>query len=125
MKRISLLCLLTIMSFGVAGQTGIETARAGAAFDGAWTVMIMTQRGTCDSVQRLSIDIRDGAFEYSGSSLELHGRVSNDGAVQVRVAAGGQNANGTGHLTFHSGSGTWHGAGTSGNCTGRWSAERI
>lgn len=125
MKRILMLCLLTVMSLGVAGQTAIESARAAATFDGAWTVMIMTQRGTCDSVHRLSIDIRDGALEYSGSALELHGRVNNDGAVQVRVAAGGQNASGTGHLTTHSGSGTWQGAGTFGNCAGRWSAERI
>jgi hypothetical protein len=126
MTRISLLCLSALMSVAVASQTGIEKAAAGENFDGSWTVSIMTDRGDCNAVQRLTVAIRDGALEYSGSSaLELHGRVNNEGRVQVRVATNGQNANGTGHLTGTSGSGVWHGAGTTGTCTGRWMAERA
>jgi hypothetical protein len=125
-RRTSLLCLLTVMSLAVAGKTGIETARAGAAFDGAWTVKIMTDRGVCESIHRLNVDIHDGALAYSDpQTLQLHGHVSNDGAVQVHVVTGGQSANGTGHLTSNSGSGTWRGAGTSGACTGHWMAERA
>ncbi len=126
MRRILLLCLFTVMSLAVAGQTAIETASASAAFDGSWTVIIMTERGDCNNVPGLNVDIRDGTLAYSGSfSLELHGRVSNDGAVQVRVAAAGQSANATGRLSTRFGGGTWHGAGTGGACAGRWSAERA
>lgn len=126
MTRISLLCLLTTMTLGAAGTTAVDSAAAGADFDGAWNVRIMTDRGVCESIHNLNVDIRDGALAYADpATLQLHGHVSSDGAVQVHVIAGGQSANGTGHLTTHSGSGTWRGASANGTCTGHWSAERI
>ena len=118
--------MMTVMSLAVASNSGIEPAAARSAFDGAWTVVILTDSGGCDTGQRLSVEIRDGALLYSGAaSVELQGRVSNSGQVQVRVANGGQSANGIGRLSATTGNGTWRGAGSSGACAGRWSADRT
>ena len=126
MKSTSLFGVITLMSLAIAGNAGIEAAAARTTFDGTWTVVILTDSGGCDNGQRLSVEIRDGALVYSGAaSVELQGRVSNSGQVQVRVTNGAQSANGTGRLSATAGSGTWRGAGSSGTCAGRWSAERI
>src|SRR5215470_7226813 len=126
MRSTSLVCLTAIMSLTLANKPVIEPAAARGAFDGTWAVVILTDSGTCDSGQRLSVEIRDGALVYSGAaSVELQGHVNNAGQVQVRVTNGAQSANGTGRLSATAGSGTWRGAGSSGTCAGRWSAERI
>jgi hypothetical protein len=126
MKSTLFVCLTAIMSLAIASNSGIEPAVARGAFDGTWAVVISTDSGGCDTGQRLSVEIRDGALLYSGAaSVELQGRVNNAGLVQVRVANGGQSANGTGRLSATAGNGTWRGAGSSGACAGRWSAERI
>jgi len=126
MKSTSLFGVITLVSLAIAGNAGIEAAAARSTFDGTWTVVILTDSGGCDNGQRMSVEIRDGALVYSGAaSVELQGRVSNSGQVQVRVTNGAQSANGTGRLSATAGSGTWRGAGSSGTCAGRWSAERI
>jgi len=126
MRSVSLFCLTAIISLAIASNSSVGPAAARSAFDGTWSVVISTDSGSCDTGQRLSVEIRDGILVYSGAaSIELQGHVNNAGLVQVRVANGSQSANGTGRLSATAGSGTWRGAGSSGVCAGRWSAERI
>jgi len=126
MRSVSLFCLTAVSWLAIAGNSGVGPAAARSAFDGTWSVVISTDSGSCDTGQRLSVEIRDGILVYSGAaSIELQGHVNNAGLVQVRVANGSQSANGTGRLSATAGSGTWRGAGSSGVCAGRWSAERI
>jgi len=73
-------------------------AFARTAYDGQWSVLIVTNSGPCDR--------------------------ANNGAVKVRVWAGQQGASGTGRLSRTDGSGTWRGTGSMGTCSGVWSAER-
>jgi hypothetical protein len=125
MRRISLCSLLLIVVLAIAGETGTSKARAATSFDGGWTVVISTDSGTCDSTNRLSIDIREGALQYSGDfSVLVRGRVATNGLVQVRISSGNQRASGSGRLSANSGTGTWRGSSSASSCTGRWSAER-
>ncbi len=101
-------------------------ARGVAAYDGAWSVLIVTDRGSCDRAYRYSVNIRGGVVGYGGASgFDLYGRVVPGGAVRVTVAAAGQRADGVGRLSGAGyGSGVWRGHGATTECSGRWSAQR-
>jgi hypothetical protein len=96
-----------------------------ASFDGNWSVLIVTQRGACDSAYRYGLSIQNGVVFYQGSApVNVSGRVSGNGSVYVRVWAGSQSASGSGRLARGSGRGTWRGVGSAGTCSGYWTAEQ-
>jgi hypothetical protein len=95
------------------------------AFDGAWSVQIITESGGCDRSYRFPVSIRNGnVVNEFGDAVSLQGRVAPNGAIQVSVSAGGQQANGAGRLSPNTGSGTWRGQGSAGSCAGVWQASR-
>jgi hypothetical protein len=92
-------------------------------FDGAWSVLIVTERGTCDRAYRYPVRISNGSVGYAGeASFNVTGRVGANGAVTVTVSRGAQSASGSGMLSSSDGSGYWRTA--SGECSGTWTAER-
>ena len=92
-------------------------------FDGAWSVLIVTEKGTCDRAYRYPVKIENGSVGYAGSaSFTVSGKVGAKGAVTVTVARGSQSANGTGRMSGTDGAGTW--VAGSGDCSGTWTAER-
>jgi hypothetical protein len=100
-------------------------ASARTPYDGKWSVLIVTRSGPCDQAYRYGLSIRDGAVFYEGSaSVNVAGRVKNNGFVDVRVSAGSQGADGTGRLGKTYGEGKWRGIGSMGTCVGTWTAER-
>ena len=98
-------------------------ASARTNFDGTWSVLIVTQKGTCDRAYRYPVKIDNGAVGYAGdSSFTVSGKVGENGSVTVKVARGNQSANGQGRLSSTDGSGMWTAG--SGDCSGTWTAER-
>lgn len=92
-------------------------------FDGQWSVLIVTEKGRCDRAYRYPVRIENGAVGYAGiASFNVTGKVARDGAVTVIVSRGSQRATGTGKMSPIDGGGTWSAA--SGECSGRWTAER-
>ena len=92
-------------------------------FDGQWSVLIVTQKGTCDRAYRYPVKIDNGTVGYAGSaSFDVSGKVGPNGAVVVTVSKAGQSAKGTGRLSATDGSGMWTAG--SGECSGTWTAER-
>jgi hypothetical protein len=106
-----------------AATTGAAFARS--AYDGAWSVLIVTRSGSCDPTYRYGLQISDGNVIYDGGGpITMQGRVTPKGAVRVIVQGGGQWADGSGRLTRNQGSGMWRGQGASSACAGVWQAER-
>lgn len=100
-------------------------ARAGAAFDGAWKVTIITQSGNCDPAYSYPVKVADGRISYSGDgSFDISGRVGEAGAVSVAIGRGDQKASASGKLSGNSGSGQWSGKSATTACSGRWEATR-
>ena len=98
-------------------------AYAKSGYDGQWSVLIVTQKGTCDRAYRYPIKIDNGAVGYAGdASFTVSGKVGPNGTVTVTVARGSQAAKGTGRMSTSDGSGIWQ-TGT-GECSGTWTAER-
>lgn len=98
---------------------------ASSAFDGLWSVLIITEKGTCDRGYRYAVRIKGGRVGHAdpaGSSFRISGSVAGNGTARVNVARGDQSASGSGRLTRTSGSGRWQSA--KGECSGVWQAER-
>ena len=104
-----------------ASPAPMSTAKPG--FDGAWSVLIVTQQGKCDRAYRYPVRISNGLVGYAGeASFNVSGTVGANGAVTVTVSRGSQSATGSGMLSATDGSGRWRAA--SGECSGSWTAER-
>src|SRR3954451_23141638 len=98
-------------------------AFAKSSYDGQWSVLIVTQKGTCDRAYRYPVKIDNGAVGYAGdASFNVSGKVGDNGAVTVMVSRGDKAAKGTGRMSATDGSGIW--TASSGECSGTWTAER-
>ena len=114
-----------LAALGILAATVPASAPASARsnFDGTWSVLIVTHKGTCDRAYRYPVKIEKGSVGYAGSaSFTVTSKVGEKGAVTVTVARGSQSATGTGVMSGSAGTGAWTAA--SGECSGTWTAER-
>jgi hypothetical protein len=109
---------LMIASFAAAAVT---PAGAIPKFDGLWSVVIVTEKGSCDRAYRYPIRITNGTvFNAGNASFSITGKVTDAGVITVRVAHGNKAATGTGKFASNEAVGRWNG----GECAGTWTAER-
>jgi hypothetical protein len=112
---------LTIAALLAATAYAAVPAVAKTNFDGKWSVVIITDKGSCDRSYRYPVRISDGSVGYGGEgSFNVSGRVAANGSINVTVSRGEKRANGSGKLAGDFGSGSWSG----GECSGTWQAER-
>ena len=108
----------------VAASATVATTSTYAvpAYDGLWSVSIITEKGDCDRGYRYPIRIQNGALANAGSvtAITINGKVQPTGAITVVVSAGSKSASGSGRLSGDLGEGHWSG----GECSGSWTAER-
>jgi hypothetical protein len=117
--------LAAVSAIAAAIVSAPAPAGAQAAFNGTWSVLIVTTMGSCDRAYRYPLRVDNGRVTYGGQAdFKVSGRVSSNGAVTVTVSRGDQGATGSGRLVGRSGSGTWRGAASSNACSGTWTAEK-
>lgn len=97
-----------------------------AKFDGGWHMVARTTRGHCGTID-IDMGIKHGRIYSTGGffafyPIRLGGRVSRAGQASLKAVAGPRTASGTGRFRHFAASGTWHGRGPSGLCSGVWSA---
>jgi len=113
---------LAILTTSIAPAVAAPIASA-KSFDGGWSVLIVTEKGTCDRAYRYPVKIENGSVGYAGTaSFNVTGKVGANGAVTVTVSRGDKSATGHGRMSGTDGAGTWTAA--SGECSGTWTAER-
>ncbi len=113
----------SVLVFTLIALAGPAFART--AYDGTWSVLIVTRSGACDPALRYPVAIANGRVLNAGDTpAAVQGRVAPSGAVSVTLQSGGQWASGSGRLKKNSGSGVWRGQGTRGFCQGTWQAVR-
>lgn len=120
--RFGLLTLVTVLVFL---KTGATPAFAQSAYDGQWSVLVITNAGTCDRAYRYPVRISRGRVGHANpenTTFNIRGRVAKGGAIQVSVSRGDKRADGTGRLTRNGGAGKWKSS--RGECSGQWQAER-
>lgn len=126
MRRWIQCCYLAIAVALGAIICGGPAPAARANFDGLWSVLIITDAGTCDRAYRYRLRIADGTVSYDGqeAGVQVSGQVDAKGRVTVAVRSGDQVAQGTGQLSQTDGEGQWSGRSPAKQCAGRWEAER-
>jgi hypothetical protein len=96
-----------------------------SSFDGRWSVVIITDAGTCDRSYRYGLVVSRGRISHEGdSSVMISGGVDSRGRVSVSLRYGQAAAQGSGRLSRSDGEGRWHGASSGSRCSGRRLAER-
>lgn len=114
---------LAILPFSTVPASPAPMSAGKPSFDGAWSVLIVTEKGTCDRAYRYPVRISNGSVGYAGeASFNVSGSVGPNGSVTVMVSKGNQSARGSGQLSTTDGSGRW--VAGSGECSGTWTAER-
>jgi len=125
MHRLAVVLARTGMALGVASLFLASASARTADFDGNWTVLVITESGTCDAAYRYGVTVQNGNVRYRGESgIDVRGSVDDRGRVRVAIGRGEQHAEGTGQLSQDNGSGTWSGNSSASGCRGRWEAER-
>jgi hypothetical protein len=115
---LSTLVLLAAAAPGSARSTQVS-------FDGRWSVVIITDAGTCDRSYRYGLVVSRGRISYEGdNSVIISGGVDRGGRVSVSLRYGESAAQGSGRLSRSGGAGRWQGASSGSRCSGRWLAER-
>jgi hypothetical protein len=109
-----------VAALAVASAPG---AAAAGGYDGIWSVLIITQAGSCDPAYSYPFRVSGGRISSAGSA-NVSGSVGAGGSVAVRISAGGSMASGSGRLGGSTGAGRWSAKVSSGNCSGRWQATR-
>ena len=111
----------------MAAMTGLLATGAAAAtdrFDGAWSVVVLTERGNCSPTYQFPILIEEGRARYGGTGgVAISGSVGANGAVRGSIGTSGASVNVAGRLSGVSGGGT-RTAGGALTCSGRWQAEK-
>ena len=126
MRGLGLRTCLCASALVLAGMTVADPALARSPYDGAWSVVVMTRGGACQSAMRYGVQIVNGRVVSGGEGgASVQGRVAPGGAVRVAVQAGDQWANGSGRLGMTRGGGVWRGQGSAGACQGTWAAQRV
>ena len=107
----------------VAAPASARSSQPG--FDGRWSVVIITDAGTCDRSYRYGLLVSHGRIRYDGGSgVMVSGGVDPRGRVSVSLRHGEAAAQGSGRLSGSDGAGRWQGASSGARCSGRWLAER-
>jgi hypothetical protein len=102
-----------------------DHATTAPRFDGTWSVLVITDAGTCDRAYRYSIRVEKGDVRYQGDAgINISGHVEGTGKVNVSISRGAQSANGSGQLSDKQGAGKWQGKSPTDQCSGRWEAQR-
>src|ERR1051325_139089 len=119
-SALAAVALLTASAFA-ASPASLSASKQ--SFDGTWSVVIVTEKGTCDRAYRFPVRISNGSVGYAGeASFNVSGSVGPNGSVTVMVSRGNQTARASGQLSASDGSGRW--VAGSGECSGSWTAER-
>ena len=76
------LMLATVLVLATTVSGSAKATRTG--FDGSWSVLIITDAGTCDRAYRYGIRIAGGQLHYDGGmGVVLSGQVTPNGNVSV------------------------------------------
>ena len=94
---ISHLARAGILAFVVTASTA-GIAAAHTAYDGRWSLSIVTERGTCDRY-KFPVEINNGNVSFPGLN-KASGRVSAKGGVNVFVSAAGKSASVPGNFRW-------------------------
>src|SRR5215467_10743111 len=80
-----------MLAFGAAAMVDTAHALSTPTYDGTWSVVIITNFGSCDRAYRYPVRINNGAVLNDGPSVAtVSGKVASNGSVSVVVSGAGK-----------------------------------
>lgn len=121
---VALTALIAAASIMPSDAAPRRRAALTSAYDGVWSVSVVTLNGDCDRGYRYPLRITGGHVVKGDEdpAYAVAGAVGRGGAIGVTVSGGGQSAIGYGRLARNVGHGVWRTS--NGRCSGQWTAER-
>ncbi len=108
---------------GLGAQAAPKTSIGANAYDGVYSVEIITDEGSCDKAYRWSVAIVDGRVSSTGDVVaEASGQIDGRGELSLAFRRNDQVAHAAGRVSGTWGQGTWNSASL--KCGGHWRAER-
>ena len=124
MSKSLVLGLVAALAANAASAAPAAKVDRSRAYDGKWSIEVITERGGCDRAYRYGIRIENGEARYDGGAdFTVSGQVTGKGAVKGSISRGEDRADVVGALSDGFGNGTWTTSGAS-PCGGVWNAER-
>jgi hypothetical protein len=120
MRYATVLCTAAALVFHAIGAV----ARPISTYDGAWSLLFVTQRGACDPSYNFNVNVSGGIITHP-NLVRFRGMVTSSGAVRASVTVQDKYASGVGKLSRNSGRGTWSGYSGSARCSGYWTAQKM
>jgi hypothetical protein len=120
MRRATAICIIAAL----LSATPIAAATGRSAYDGAWSLSFVTQRGACDRTYNFDVNISNGIVSHP-NLVKFNGKVGAGGFVRASVTVQDKYAAGSGRLMNSSGRGTWSGRAGNARCSGYWTAQRF
>ena len=119
MKRI--LAAFALSAGVVIMSMGVATAEP-RAFNGLWTVQLVTESGLC-SRYSYAVAIQNGSVRLAsgGDAASITGQIARNGKVGLSIQNSMASGTASGRLWANAGAGTWQ---VSSLCSGRWTARR-
>ena len=116
---------LVAAGLGLGVALAPVSTQAQQAYNGRWSVEVVTERGDCDRAYRYPVMVENGRIRYAGDAggFNFTGQIAPNGAVRVSITSGQGRADGNGKIAGSSGGGTWKISGSR-SCTGHWTAEK-
>lgn len=123
-KTLFMTPVATLLLGAIALPAGAVKLSKADAYDGRWSIEVITERGSCDRAYRYGVRIDKGEVRYEGGTdFTVSGQVTRAGMVKGSIARGEARADVVGALSQDFGTGTWQTHGAS-PCGGSWNAER-
>jgi len=97
-------------------------ALADQSNDGAWSVALTTERGSCDATMAMRLAVNRGRIQDSSMFVQSAGYVEPSGRVVLKVTQGADYVSAEGLIKGASGSGAWRSP--TKQCSGHWRASR-
>ena len=116
------LAVLAVLAVPLA-LAALPAAARSAPHDGRWSVLVITDKGTCD-VYRWTITVAKGrVIAMAKDVVTPAGRISRSGRVNLSFRRGRDVMMARGRISRTYGSGSWRASVR--KCVGRWRAERL
>ena len=83
-STLSLAALLLAAGVGAA-EAARKPVAVSDAYDGTWSIEVITTSGPCDRAYRYGVKIEKGEARYPGADFNISGRVAGNGAVRATI----------------------------------------
>ena len=106
-----------------AGSLSPALASAAGAYDGNWSLSVVTEKGSCDGYRWTVVVANGQVRQINDVPLQASGAISANGQARFQFVSSSDKVSVSGQMSAATGRGSWQSP--SRDCAGRWEASRL